>query len=159
MLDLVARPRQGGETRLQEVVHAAGGERPGQEAAEARRDHLRARQAGGNPGADAARAGDELADRLPQVARLDGLLVLDERLADEARDLVARDRARELERRGAEHGEVERALLRGLAPEGACEQARTGEPRGIRRHDRRVRGLRLSGANSHPGTLSLQWPS
>jgi hypothetical protein len=79
-----------------------GGERPGQQPPEARRDGLRRGEACGRPGADAPAAGDELADRLLQVAGVERLLVarvrmtLDERLADEARHLVAGDRARGL---------------------------------------------------------------
>ena len=114
-----------------------------------------------DPGADAARAGDELADRLADVARLDGLLglALDERLADEARDVVAGDRARRLERREREHEQVERAVLARFASERLREQGRTGEAGGERAHDRGVGALRGVVGRCHPGTLCLSWSS
>ena len=78
----------------------------------------------------------------------DGLLLvalvrgaLDERLAQEARHLVARDRARGLEGRGPEDGEVEEALVARVAPErvlrgrGGRDQAREGA------HDPGVRAV------------------
>jgi hypothetical protein len=96
------------------VVDAGAGERPRQHPPEARRQDLRRREAGGDPGADATAAGDELADRLAQVAGLERLLValvrlpLDEGLAPEARHLVAlgygRARARRRPRRRGRGG-------------------------------------------------------
>ena len=113
------------------------------------------RQPGGGPGADAAAARHELPDRLAQVAGRQRLLValvrgaLDERLAQEARHLVARDRAGGLEGRGPEDGEVEEALVARVAPErvlrrrGGRDQAREGahDP-GVGAVGRRRRGGR-----------------
>ena len=61
--ELLALPVQRHERRLQEVVRRAGGERPREQPAEARRHDLRAAEACRDPDADAARARDELADR------------------------------------------------------------------------------------------------
>src|SRR5882672_5630111 len=102
MLQFVRLVGQGGEGRLEPVVDGGGRERPGEDPSEAWREDLRRAEARRDPGADAARAGDELPDRLPHVPGLDGLLVaavrvaLDERLPKEARQLVAADRARRL---------------------------------------------------------------
>jgi len=79
--------------------------------------------------ADAAAAGHELADRLPHPAGLTRILsafvraALDERLAEEARHLVVRERPRHLERREREGREIERRVLVRIAVEHASERA------------------------------------
>ena len=116
-LELVGLRRECGERRLEEVVRGGCAERPREHAPETRRDDLRRGEPRGSPGADAARAGHELADRLIHAARVDGLLVLDgtgvsfdERLAQKARHLVPRERPSRFEARQGEHGEVESRL-------------------------------------------------
>src|SRR5262249_55577765 len=80
----------------------------------------------------AAAARHELADRLAEIARLERLLAalvglaLHERLAQEARHLVARERARGLERREREDDEVERRLARRVPVANA--RGKAGEP-------------------------------
>src|SRR3954447_17930928 len=118
LLDLVRLAREGREAGLEEIVHAGGGERPGQQAPEARREDLGARKRRRGPGADAAAARDELADRLAIVAGRDRVLValvrlaLHERLAQEAGHLIPRERSSGLESGGREHDEIERRLTR-----------------------------------------------
>ena len=88
---------------------------------------------GCDPGADAARARHELADRLPHVAGLDGSSsppcawpsTNGSRMKLVTSSL--RDRARRLERRGAEDREVERGVLARVAVERAREGARDRE--------------------------------
>src|SRR5581483_7272101 len=109
LLQLVRLAGQRAERRLQEIVHARCGEGPRQQPAELGRDDLRPGERGGDPRADATGARDELADRLAEVARLDGVLGAflrrsgHEGLAQEARHLVARNRSRGLERSRSEH--------------------------------------------------------
>jgi hypothetical protein len=80
---------------LEKVVDAGRPERPGQQPAEAGSKDLRRCESRGGPCANAAAAGDELAECLVQVATLDRILVsavclaLDEGRADEARHFVA----------------------------------------------------------------------
>ena len=66
-------------------------------------------------------------------------VALDERLAEEARHLVAADRARRLERREGQHGQVERVVVARVAVEQPGERAGGGEAAGEGRHDRRRR--------------------
>src|SRR5581483_3090340 len=112
-----------GEPRLEEVVEPGRGERPRQQPSEAGGEHLRRRQAGRRPGPPAAAAGDELAERLLPVARLDRLLVAfvslaaDEGVAEEARHLVAGERPRGLEGGYGQHAEVEGGLALRVAVE------------------------------------------
>src|SRR5207248_2974654 len=137
-----------------------GGERPCEHAAEARRDHLRTRQAGCDPGPDAARARHELADRLAEIPGFHSILTAfvrlapHERVTDEARDLVVRDRLCSLERRDAEHEQVDRPVLLRIVVQRLGEEPGAGEPGGERAHDRGVRLVGRLGAYSHPGTLS-----
>ena len=70
LLELVRLARERGEAGLQEVVRGRRRERPRQQPPEARREIVcRPTTARGRPRADAARARDELADRLAQVRR------------------------------------------------------------------------------------------
>src|SRR3954471_7409666 len=101
LLERVRLARHRGEPGEQEVVQPAGGERPGQQPPGARGENLRRGEPGGRPRADAACAGDELADSLAEVAGRHGLFALavvsislDERRAHEARDLVPGERPR-----------------------------------------------------------------
>src|SRR5215218_6125871 len=118
VLELVRLRAEHLEPRLEEVVRSGRTERPGQQPAEARREHLARRERRCAPGSDAAWAGHELAERTPEalaggplvLARL--RLALDERLPDEARDTLAGERPRRLERRGRERDEVERSTRR-----------------------------------------------
>ncbi len=135
LLELVRLRGEGGEARREQVVGRGGRERPRQQPSEAGREDLRRRQARGSPGADAARTGHELADRLGHAAlhrflALAGVRVsAHERLAQEARHLVPRQRARRLEARGRQHCEVERRLGLRIAAEDALGQAcRCKEP-------------------------------
>jgi len=98
------------------------------------------------PRADAARAGDELAHRLPHSSA-DGLLAalvgvaLDEGLAKEAGHLVVRQRARRLEVRGHQGGQVERSVLTWLSTQSAREQAGYSQAAEEGGHDHRVRAV------------------
>jgi hypothetical protein len=92
------------------------------------------------------------ADRLLHAA-LYRLLVLarvctaaDERLPQEARHLVVRERPGGLERCRAEHGEVERGVALRVAVERARERSGGCEPTGEDAHDR---GVRLVGRPFH----------
>jgi hypothetical protein len=69
-------------------------------------------------------------------------LLLDERLADEARHGIPRDRPRGLEGGQRECREIERVVLVRIAAESARERPRAGEPAVERRHDRGIRGVR-----------------
>src|SRR5207248_1277363 len=77
---------------------------------------------GSRPRTDTTAAREEFADRLADIAAFDRLLVslvrvsADERLTQEARDLVAGERPRRLERRGREHRQVEEGLALRIAP-------------------------------------------
>jgi hypothetical protein len=116
VFQLVRLGAQRREGRLEEVVCRSGGERPPECPAEARRQHLRRGERGRASGPDAARAGDELAERpLEGFSGRAFLLALDERLAQEARDPLARQRPGALERRGREGDEVERSRRRASA--------------------------------------------
>src|SRR3954470_14336003 len=143
-LELVRLVRQRCEAGLEEVVDARRGERPGEQAPEARREDLRGRERGRGPGADAAAAGDELPDGLAVVAALDRLLVplvglaLDERISQEARDFFARQRAGRLERGRREDREVERRLARGVSVQQPRRDAGDAQTADEDAHDRRV---------------------
>src|SRR5581483_3532224 len=69
LLQLVRLARQRAERRLQEVVRTRCRERPREQPAEFGRDDLRTGECGRDPRPDAARARDELAHRLAEVAR------------------------------------------------------------------------------------------
>ena len=116
----------------------AGSSRPPRRAtseqpAEARGDHLSRRRCG-RPGPDAAAARDELADRLVPLAGLDRLfaafvgMTAHERLADEARHLVAGERPGGLEGRSAQHREVERRVALRVAAEQAADRPAAARP-------------------------------
>src|SRR5580765_2099445 len=161
----LARERR--EPCLQEIVDACPGERPGQHAPEARREDLRGREPGGRPSADAAAAGYELADRLLHVAGLNGALLVglprvafDERLADEARDVVSGDRARCLERRHRKRRQIEPGLVARVAVEQARDAPRHREPAGEDTHDPGVRFVRRAylGSFRSDGHGSYPWP-
>src|SRR5207248_1837693 len=105
---------------------------------------------GGGPRADAAAARHELADRLLHPACPDRLLVLagsglslHERLAEEARHLVARDRPRRLERRRRKESEIECIVLAWVAVEQAGECAGSRDPAEKRPEDDGVGAVRL----------------
>lgn len=97
-----------------------------------------------NPRADAAAARDELADRLPHPAALDRILSarvcvsFDERIAQEARHLVARQRSRRLVGRERKGHEVEHRVLVRVAVERPGERAGAGETAAEGGHDHRV---------------------
>ena len=139
MLELVRLRRERAEPGQQEVVDRARGEHGGQQPAGARGEDLRRGEARSDPGADAARARDELADRLLHLGVVRRPLVLavvrlalDERLADEARHLVAGDHARGLERGEAEQREVDRSQLL-LGPVSGRRDAADGAEAGEKR--------------------------
>ena len=137
-VELVAFVRESGEAGLEEVVHPGGTERPGEQSSEPRRDDLSRAERRCDPRADAAAAGYELPDCLPHPATLERILLafvrvpLDERLAQEARHLVARQRARRLVGRERERHEVERRVLVGVAAERTREGARGRQPAATR---------------------------
>src|SRR3954466_3726865 len=81
LLDLVALVRERGERCLEEVIRSRRRKRPREEPPEPRGDDLRRGEPARDPRADAAGAGHELADRLTEVARLDGLLAAVVRVA------------------------------------------------------------------------------
>src|SRR5439155_10284372 len=95
LVELVGLARQGREAGLQEVVDPGRRQRPRQQPAEARRENLRDRKPGSRPRTDTTAACEEFANRLADIAAFDRLLVslvrvsADERLTQEARDLVA----------------------------------------------------------------------
>src|SRR5215213_8351142 len=66
VLELVRLRAEHLEPRLEEVVRSGRTERPGQQPAEARREHLARRERRCAPGSDAAWAGHELAERTPE---------------------------------------------------------------------------------------------
>src|SRR3954468_10171379 len=157
---LVCLPPDRLEPRLQEVVRRGRAKRPRQQAPEARRDDLRRGKTRSRPGADAPRAGDELADRLLHPAVAHGLLVLgvglalDERRPHRSGHAVVRQRPGRLEARRGEYREVERGLALRVAVEQPTERAAGREQARERADDHGV-GLvgRPFGSGIHPATL------
>jgi hypothetical protein len=154
--------RLGGQRReagLEPVVERRRRERPRQEAAGPWGERLERDEPGRRPHPGAARAGEELADRLPRAAGLDRLLVtlvrltLDKWLAQEARHLVVRDRAGRLERRRREHRQIEG--VEALRP--SSEQAREGrdaaDPGAEDPDERGIRCVRRRGAGRHGASV------
>ena len=154
--------RQSREARQQEVVERARRQDRRQQAAGARSEDLRRGQAGADPGADAASTGDELSDRLLHLRVVRRLLVLavvrltfDERVADEARHLVARDvrEALNVAARAAQAPLRPTLLLRAIARgREAADGAETGDERADDRGVGAVRRARCRAGHGLPCT-------
>ena len=159
---VVGLARERCETRLKPVVCSPQCERPDEHSAERGRQGLGRQEAHGCPGADAARAGHELTDRLPGAAGLYGMLRrrirrlrFDEGLANEARDVVAGECPGRLERGESQHRRVQCCVFR------QCVSPRLDSYHGdgpeIRPGDRRVSGVRWSRAGG--GVIEVGWPA
>lgn len=117
-VSLVRCAGKGSETGLKPIVCTGDRERPREQAPETGRERGDAGDPGRDPGTSAARARDELTDRLFQPAGVQGLLVVGlcgcafyEWLADEARDLVMCERPSGLESCQRKNGKIKNPLF------------------------------------------------
>ena len=120
-----ADPREAG---VQEVVARRGGEHRVDGARGGGRVQAQADERERGPRARAARAGEQLADRVaqppPARAPVAAGPLLHERLADPRLDLLVHDQLGERERRGGQRGDLRaRDRRRGRAPRARCRRA------------------------------------